>query len=108
MENDYEVYTEDDELFRNASVKLEKEIGEFLPNFKLKRWLRRWSNMNVGDYVNGSKVIEINNEDKDIFNKYLIVDEVDYDDNNISYSNNDINSVVTKEQFESVKYRIGE
>ena len=64
--------------------------------------------MNVGDYVNGSKVIEINNEDKDIFNKYLIVDEVDYDDNNISYSNNDINSVVTKEQFESVKYRIGE
>lgn len=37
MENDYEVYTEDDELFRNASVKLEKEIREFLPNFKLKR-----------------------------------------------------------------------
>lgn len=61
----------------------------------------------VGDYVNGSRVIEICNEDKDIFNKYLVVDEVDYDGNNISYSNNDIKSIVTKELFESVKYRIG-
>jgi hypothetical protein len=62
----------------------------------------------VGDYVNGNRVIEIDNKSKDIFNKYLLVEETDYDNCNISYSNNDIKSIVTKEQFESMEYKVKE
>lgn len=60
----------------------------------------------VGDYVNGHRVIEIDNKDKNIFNKYLVVEETDYDNYNISYSNNDIKSIVTREMFESIKYEV--
>lgn len=60
----------------------------------------------VGDYVNGNRVIEIDNKSKDIFNKYLLVEETDYDNYNISYSNNDIKSIVTKEMYSSVEYRV--
>jgi hypothetical protein len=62
----------------------------------------------VGDYVNGNRVIEIANKSKDIFNKYLLVEETDYDNCNISYSNNDIKSIVTKEQFKSMEYEVKE
>lgn len=64
--------------------------------------------MKVGDYVNGNRVIEIDNKSKDIFNKYLLVEETDYDNCNISYSNNDIKSIVTKEQFEAMEYKVKE
>lgn len=37
MENDYEVYTEDDEFFRQASVELEKEIRKVIKDFKVSR-----------------------------------------------------------------------
>jgi hypothetical protein len=60
----------------------------------------------VGDYVNGNRVIEIDNKSKDIFNKYLLVEETDYDNCNISYSNNDIKSIVTKEMFTNAEYRV--
>ena len=62
----------------------------------------------VGDYVNGNRVIEIDNKSKDIFNKYLLVEETDYDNYNISYSNNDIKSIVTKQCFESMEYKVKE
>ena len=37
MENNYEVYTEDDEFFRQASVELEKEIRKVIKDFKVSR-----------------------------------------------------------------------
>ena len=37
MENDYEVYTEDDKLFRQASVELEMEVRKIIKDFKVSR-----------------------------------------------------------------------
>lgn len=37
MENDYEVYAEDDELFRKASVELEREVRKVIKDFKVSR-----------------------------------------------------------------------
>ena len=52
----------------------------------------------VGDYVNGEKVINIIKK-----HKYLEVS-----DEEITIDEKDIKSIVTKEQFSQMKYRIGE
>lgn len=61
----------------------------------------------VGDYVNGSRVIRIEKSSYLEDNKKLIIICEDSDDYN-SYFEEEIKSIVTKEQFESMKYRIGE
>ena len=68
----------------------------------------------VGDYVNGYKIEEVNNnlnEHKGICNcldTYLwCVNELDKFEE-IEIFENDIKSVVTKEQFNSMKYEVGE
>lgn len=62
----------------------------------------------IGDYVNGSRVIEINEYDGE---KYVYVEETEYSnanqtDINIYYKNEDIKSIVTKEQFEAIQYKV--
>ena len=66
----------------------------------------------VGDYVNGDRVkalkgdIEshkINNEDDVIYTEYIN----DYDEW-CGFEEDEIKSIVTKEQFESMEYKIGE
>ena len=66
----------------------------------------------VGDYVNGDRVkalkgdIEshkINNEDDVIYTEYIN----DYDEW-CGFEEDEIKSIVTKEQFESMKYKVGE
>ena len=37
MENDYEVYAEDNEFFRQASVELEREVRKVIKGFKISR-----------------------------------------------------------------------
>lgn len=62
-----------------------------------------------GDYVNGSKVVNINydlNYDEDIVESITIFD-YSIEGNDILY-NEDIKSIVTKKQFEDMEYRIGE
>ena len=56
----------------------------------------------VGDYVNGFKVDEI--DEKGIYN----YNSYDGWRINIASCNDDIKSIVTKEQFESMEYKIGE
>ena len=56
----------------------------------------------VGDYVNGFKVDEI--DEKGIYN----YNSYDGWRINIASCNDDIKSVVTKEQFSQMEYRIGE
>ena len=53
----------------------------------------------VGDYVNGRKVTLKTDND------YI---EVDYGENIDGYHNKDIKSIVTKEQFESICYKVEE
>lgn len=63
----------------------------------------------VGDYVNGSKVIKIENVEN-----YPDLSSVKIEKSDFRYGiyetvfEKDIKSIVTKEQFESVSYRIGE
>ena len=54
--------------------------------------------MKVGDYVNGERVINIIKKYKylEVSDEEIIIDE------------KDIKSIVTKEQFESMEYKIGE
>ena len=62
----------------------------------------------VGDYVNNSKVIKIeeyNNE------KYVYVEEMEFcnacnEDENVYYKEEDIKSIVTKEQFSQMEYKV--
>lgn len=71
----------------------------------------------TGDYVNGSEVIKIYEKGRKYENSTYVfkqkVVEVANDDyetipTDCLFTNNEIESVVTKEQFESVSYRIGE
>lgn len=64
----------------------------------------------VGDYVNGSKVVRIEKHDEEL---YAYVQETEYcnacdEEENIYYKENTIKSIVTKEQFSQMEYRIGD
>ena len=58
----------------------------------------------VGDYVNGRKVLSIHCDDG--FDLYLVLDGGGSCDG--MPLNQDIKSIVTKEQFESMSYKVGE
>ena len=63
-----------------------------------------------GDYVNGSKVIDISIIGKDK-EKWVWVEQTEdtdnkYGDDYVGYNNEQIKSIVTKEQFESMKYSL--
>jgi hypothetical protein len=61
--------------------------------------------LEVGDYVNGSKVVEVDFDAEE--EKYIRIDKAQ-DGLKTILRNNDIKSIVTKEQFENMEYRIGE
>ena len=64
----------------------------------------------AGDYVNGSKVIDISIIGKDK-EKWVWVEQMEdndnkYGDDYVGYNNEQIKSIVTKEQFESIEYSL--
>ena len=66
----------------------------------------------VGDYVNGSKVVDISKIGKDK-EKWVWVEQTKdtdykYGDEYVGYNNDQIKSIVTKEQFESIEYKVKE
>lgn len=66
--------------------------------------------LEVGDYVNGSKVIDISIIGKDK-EKWVWVEQMEdtdnkYGDDYVGYNNEQIKSIVTKEQFESMEYSL--
>ena len=65
-----------------------------------------------GDYVNGSKVVDIGIIGKDK-EKWVWVEQMEdtdnkYGDDYVGYNNEQIKSIVTKEQFEAMEYRLGD
>lgn len=60
----------------------------------------------VGDYVNGKKVIKVNIDY--IFDYSEEIKIVYFNEEDYIYSSSDIKSIVTKEQFESISYKVGE
>ena len=66
--------------------------------------------LEVGDYVNGSKVIDISIIGKDK-EKWVWVEQMEdndnkYGDDYVGYNNEQIKSIVTKEQFEQMAYKV--
>ncbi len=66
----------------------------------------------VGDYVNGSKVIDISIIGKDK-EKWVWVEQMEdtnnkYGDDYVGYNNDQIKSIVTHEQFSQIEYKVGE
>ena len=66
----------------------------------------------VGDYVNGSKVVDISIIGKDK-EKWVWVEQMEdtdnkYGDDYVGYNNEQIKSIVTKEMYSSVEYKVGE
>lgn len=63
----------------------------------------------VGDYVNGSEVCKIyNNSHLDNPKKEIFCIGKDGFEGELIYTNNDIKSIVTREQFEAMQYKVGE
>ena len=62
----------------------------------------------VGDYVNGKKVTKINLDRNIDKRKRILCEDLHFDYLDEMYINEDIKSIVTKEQFESMEYKIGE
>lgn len=63
--------------------------------------------LEVGDYVNGSKVIEIEKDYKFIDNEIRDILWLDNKRNNAVWKET-IKSIVTKEQFSSMEYKLGD
>lgn len=59
----------------------------------------------IGDYVNGIKITSIGNDDK---GKYVFGYGADGMEGEMWFYNHEIKSIVTKEQFESMQYKVGE
>lgn len=65
----------------------------------------------VGDYVNGNKIVHIQEEEFPNYPKKLLfagVDENNIDDVWEVYNNEDIKTIVTHEQMEAMQYRVEE
>lgn len=97
----YKLKNQDDDGCIDLGVLCEDDIIKFSYNII--------NILEVGDYVNGSKLVNINydlNYDEDIVESITIFD-YSIEGNDILY-NEDIKSIVTKKQFEDMEYRIGE
>ena len=65
----------------------------------------------VGDYVNGYQITSIQEIEEPCYPKRLAFSIIDGGENNICaqvFNDKDIKSIVTKEQFESMEYKVGE
>lgn len=60
----------------------------------------------VGDYVNGHKISLVYNHQ--VYSDDYEFNSVEGEFNRIHFENDDIKSIVTKEQFESMQYKVGE
>lgn len=60
----------------------------------------------VGDYVNGKQVIKVSTDY--IFDYSEEIKIIYFSEEDYIYSSSDIKSIVTKEQFESMSYKVGE
>lgn len=101
---------------RYASIYLDKEAN-YSKGLSLKNIIKASFNIidliEAGDYVNGSRVMYKISNGEDISFPYEHVEveedeDIGYERNVICYKNEDIKDVVTKEQFNSMKYEVGE
>ena len=119
LKENMHVRTKDGEIHKIKSINDEyiKYENDFGIPYESKEYIVKASYniidiLEKGDYVNGSKVIDISIIGKDK-EKWVWVEQMEdtdnkYGDDYVGYNNEQIKSIVTKEQFESMSYRIGE
>ena len=99
----------DKDLYRTYDASI-----DFLEKDNLERIVKASYNiidiLEENDYVNGSKVIDISIIGKDK-EKWVWVEQMEdtdnkYGDDYVGYNNEQIKSIVTKEQFESIEYSL--
>lgn len=109
------VRTKDGEIHKIKSINneyIEYENGFGVP-YELKEYIVKASYniidiLEVGDYVNGYKVSAIYNPNGDEIVNITLIMEYGYETINTYIDDYSINSIVTKEQFENLKYKVGD
>lgn len=87
----------------NELIKIDKNSQVILRNDVVKASHTLTDLIEVGDYVNGSKVLDISEDEN---NRIWIY--TNSKNNECCFSKSEIEDVVTKEQFNSQKYVVGE
>lgn len=82
--------------------------GEYTKENVIKASYNIIDTLEVGDYVNGEYIIQISKTFGLLFIETTYYDEVSGEEKHKFIRKEDIKSIVTKEQFESMSYRIGE
>ena len=88
-----------------ASFMLENKENIEYPRDNFKASYNLIDLIEVGDYVNGLRINSITEVDEN-HDVRLVWNLTTYGDDDISFSNEEIKSIVTKEQFESMKYEV--
>lgn len=88
------------------------DLGVLCENNIIKASYNRIDILEVGDYVNGSVILDFKykfNEENDNFTNFAVVTENCYLENTDSWIiEKDIKSVITHEQMEQMAYKVGE
>ena len=100
-----------DEVFQYDYINFDNDDGELETNI-IKASYNIIDILEKGDYVNGSKVIDISIIGKDK-EKWVWVEQTEdndnkYGDDYVGYNNEQIKSIVTKEQMEQMVYKVEE
>ena len=100
----------------NAGINNETYIALDNDEEECRRWTEDWligepsfnlvDLIEVGDYVNGYKVSAIYNPNGDEIVNITLIMEYGYETINTYIDDYSINSIVTKEQFESMSYKV--
>jgi len=106
--NDY-VRTKDGTIEKYSGTN-DSEIENFTLNEIVKSSPNIIDLIEVGDYVNGYRVdyIENINKNNNFILQRIFCEEYEKDLYSKSFKPSDIKSIVTKEQFESMKYKVGD
>ena len=99
-------YIDDDTIFFNKELyKTYSDSIDFLEKDNLKRIVKASYNiidmLEIGDYVNGRKVVDIFYDANDNVMNICVLGSIVYD-------NNEIKSVITHEQMEQMAYKVEE
>ena len=90
----------DDLLYTNIGYFVKEDIIKSSPNII--------DLIEVGDYVNGHKVVEVDLDDIDDYGNDFRYIETEYDFTlNHWVKENEIETILTKEQFKSMEYKVG-
>ena len=93
-------------LFKDVELYLGEDGYQYSDNAIVKHSSNLIDLIQCGDYVNGYKVLYVCNEEPCPSGKYVDID-CDKSSEESYFFDNQIETIVTKEQFESISYKVG-